>query len=126
MALEITYIKQQAPEPKVVASERLYKTADGKRLVPEGHPDAAFLFCTPGREVPKEAFEGYELDASLTGAAAEDEGQPEPSPFPGNGESEAEAEGEPEPEETEKKEKPKRKARRKAADKAVKGPEGDK
>ena len=87
MALKIEYINQEAPSPKVAVDQRLYRTADGTRLVPEGHPDAAFLFCTPGHEVSREEFERFELDpileaASAPEAAAEeesDQGEPEGS-----------------------------------------------
>lgn len=127
MALEITYINPEAPASQVVVNARLCVSRDGKRLVPDGHPDAAFLFCTPGREVSKEAFEGYELDGSVSGMAPEGESQLESPPFSGDGESEADAEEPPAEEElAAEEEKPKRKARRKAANKALKGPEGDK
>ena len=32
-----------------IPTARLWYTADHKRVVPEGHPDAMFLFCVPGR-----------------------------------------------------------------------------
>ena len=64
MALTITYINEQAPSPKVTVSERLWRTEDG-RLVGDGHPDAAFLFCSPGREVSKAEFESFTLDKSV-------------------------------------------------------------
>lgn len=59
--LKITRVNEKAPNPKVVANQRLYRTHDG-RLVPEGHGDAAFLFCVPGREVDLAEFESYRLD----------------------------------------------------------------
>ena len=71
MALNISYINQEAPSPKVKVDQRLYRTADNARLVPEGHPDAAFLYCTPGHEVSREEFERFELDPSLEAEAAE-------------------------------------------------------
>ena len=70
MALKISYINQEAPSPKVAVDARLYRTADGTRLVPEGHPDAAFLFCAPGHEVSRAEFERFELDPSLAPEAA--------------------------------------------------------
>ena len=121
MALKITYIKQAAPEPKVVASERLWKTADGKRLVPEGHLEARILFCAAGHEVSRAEFESMELVGFDEGPVAVEEAEAAPVPFPGDGQPEADAEAEPEAEEEEK---PKR--RRRGADKAVKGPDGDK
>lgn len=132
MALDIKYIKKESPNPPVVIEARLCISGDGKRLVPDGHPDAAFLFCTPGNEVDKAEFERYELDASVGDAIAAEEGVAAATPPSGDGEpqadAEASAEGEPEAEgePPEDEEKPKRKARKRAADKAVKGPDGDK
>ena len=94
MALKITYIKEQAPAPKVVASKRLYRTADGERLVPEGHADAAFLFCAPGQEVPRAEFEEYELDRSL-GKAVVAEDEPESETEASAEEEQKEVEGPP-------------------------------
>lgn len=44
-----------------VAKERLYRTVDGK-VVPEGHPDAAFLLAAEGDEIP----EGFDVPKSKT------------------------------------------------------------
>lgn len=41
-----------------IATERLYRTADG-RVVREGDPEAAFLLAAPGHLIP----DGYELPA---------------------------------------------------------------
>ena len=38
----------------MIADRRLYLTADKSRLVEEGSPEAAFLYCTPGHEVNEE------------------------------------------------------------------------
>lgn len=50
--------KTQALTPiaseKFTANERLYVSEDGKSLVKEGDPRAAFLFTTPGKTVSKE------------------------------------------------------------------------
>lgn len=35
----------------VTATQRLWLTADGDRLVPDGHRDAAVLYCTPGKRI---------------------------------------------------------------------------
>lgn len=45
----------------VVASHRLWLTADRDRLVPEGHPDAAFLFAGIGKRVTHEDAVKYGL-----------------------------------------------------------------
>jgi len=124
MALKISYINQEAPSPKVKVDARLYRTGDGSRLVPEGHPDAAFLFCTPGREVSQEEFERFELDPSLepeVEAAPEEieRGEPEGS---AEGEvSDAEATAEPEGGEQ-----PEGESDSGAEEKAVEGPPEDK
>ena len=60
MAFEIMRLATLV-RPKVMVNARLFRTADGKRLVPDGHPDAAFLFCTPGLEVDAEEFDSFEL-----------------------------------------------------------------
>lgn len=65
MALKITYLNPNAPEEKVMVGVRLWETADRARLVPEGHAEAAFLFCAPWQEVSKAAFELHQLDPSL-------------------------------------------------------------
>ena len=63
--LTITYLNKKAPAPRVLIADRLWETRDGKRLVPDGHPDAALLFCAPGHEVAQADFEAFELDESI-------------------------------------------------------------
>lgn len=41
------------------AQERLYLTADRKRLVGEGNPKAAFLYASPGDEIPESAAKRF-------------------------------------------------------------------
>ena len=97
MALKISYIKQEAPTPKVIVGVRLYRTADNARLVPEGHPDAAFLFCTPRHEVSRAEFERFELDESLGDVTATEESdQAEPAGSAEGQADDAEASAEPE------------------------------
>lgn len=100
MALKISYINQEAPSPKVKIDARLYRTRDDRRLVGEGHPDAAFLFCAPGNEVSREEFERYELDPSLepeaVAAAEEETDRGEDGGAPEGQASDAEAAAEPE------------------------------
>jgi hypothetical protein len=64
MPLTITRLTAPA-QPKVTVNARLFRTADNKRLVGDGHPDAAFLFCTPGDEVDAEEFDRFDLDADV-------------------------------------------------------------
>lgn len=58
----------------VEATEKLWLTAEGpdQRLVPDGHPDAAFLFCVPGDLVLASEAERLEMSAPV----AEDPAQP--------------------------------------------------
>lgn len=98
MALKVTYINEQAPQPRITVNERLYRTRDG-RLVLEGHPDAAFLFCAPGTEVDAAEFERLTLDVPEVlmedaerqsfQAAAEDEGEAVPAAEPEGDEAKA-------------------------------------
>lgn len=55
------------------AKENLYRTADD-RVVPEGHPDAAFLLAAEGDEIP----EGYKAPAKQDAGPAEDKAAPAP------------------------------------------------
>lgn len=90
----------------VVVNERLWLTAERDRLVPDGDPDAAFLFCTAGARVAR-------ADALRLGLIAESDpvtvqAPPEPDQEPdvavdaegetGPGPGDADAEPEPEPE----------------------------
>lgn len=50
--------------------ERLYYTRDKSRVVPEGDPEAAFLFATPGVAVPMEEAERVGLTGKAPQAAA--------------------------------------------------------
>lgn len=67
MALEIL-----RPETEtmtwVTATQRLWVTADGDRLVEDGDPDAAVLFCIPGRQIQLADAERYGLVAGARNA----------------------------------------------------------
>ena len=45
----------------MIATKRLWLTADKKKVVEEGHKNAAFLLCAKGQEVPKAVVEQYGL-----------------------------------------------------------------
>lgn len=45
----------------MIAAERLYLTADKGRLVREGDPAGAFLYCAAGDEIPPSAVERFKL-----------------------------------------------------------------
>lgn len=69
----------------MIAKERLYLTEDRKRLVAEGDPKAAFLYCTPGDEIPESAAELFKLvDGGLRPkkepAVRPETKQPKPAP----------------------------------------------
>lgn len=55
----------------IIATERIYRTANG-RIVREGDPAAAFLVCNAGQTVPAE------YEAAYTATFAE----PEPDAYP--------------------------------------------
>lgn len=61
MALEIKQLDPQAQMHVVTAEERLWLTADRDRLVPEGHEDAAFLYCAVGQQIPADDAARYGL-----------------------------------------------------------------
>ncbi len=46
----------------MITGKRLWRTNDGD-LVPDGHPDAAFLAYGPGDQVPDDVAEGLKLKA---------------------------------------------------------------
>ena len=103
MGIKITRLGQQAVVKQLTVDRRLWVTKDAARLVEDGHPDAATLFCAPGQAVSEDEFNRYELVAVAESEAA-------------TGEAESMEEIAP----------PKKKARRKVNDKAVAAPEGDK
>jgi hypothetical protein len=68
--------------------ERLYLTADSKKLVPEGHKDAALLYAVPGDEIPETAVELFKLvDGGLKPKAAAKGGENKESPPAGDKEA---------------------------------------
>jgi hypothetical protein len=76
MGLQI--MRLTAPvRPTVIVNARLFRTADGKRLVGEGHPDGAFLFATPGLEVDAAEFDSYQLDIEEE-PVTEEKAEPQP------------------------------------------------
>lgn len=55
----------------MTARERLWLTRDPKRLVPEGHKDAATLYAAPGDEIPTDAAKQFGLeDGMIKGSPA--------------------------------------------------------
>lgn len=78
MAFEIHKLDDPpAATQMLTATERLWLTADQQRLVPEGHEDAAFLFCTAGQQILRRDALRYGLidptDHDPVDAAAEPE-----------------------------------------------------
>lgn len=75
MALEVERLPSagETGGQMVVASERLWWTADQSRVVPDGHPDAAFLLCSPGDEIPLAV-------AQSVGATGDSEAEAAPPP----------------------------------------------
>lgn len=60
MGLEFEYITDPGSGPMVEATARLCLTEDD-RLVPEGDPDGRWLYCVPGRMIPRDEAEKYGL-----------------------------------------------------------------
>jgi hypothetical protein len=71
---------------KVKATERLYLNADKSKVVPEGDPEAAFLFATPGTEISAEDAAKYGLGAKKAAAKPADK-QAAPAANKGRGSS---------------------------------------
>lgn len=65
MALAINKKQEDDTVPTFEVTERLYKTADGE-VVTDGHPDAAFLYATPGDEIPVEEAREHGLARAPT------------------------------------------------------------
>ncbi|MEV0085256.1 hypothetical protein [Saccharopolyspora sp. NPDC050642] len=57
----------------VEVDAKMWRTSDGERLVPDGDPDAAFLYCTPGMQVPRAEAERYRLLGDSDDHSAEPE-----------------------------------------------------
>lgn len=72
MAVEFEFAKDPGSGVMVEATARLCLTEDG-RLVPEGDPAARWLYCIPGRMIPRAEAEKY-------GLLQEAEPEPEPEP----------------------------------------------
>lgn len=65
----------------MIATARLYLTADKARMVAQGDPEAATLYCVPGDNIPPSAVSRYGLVDGALGVAAEAVAVP-PSPPP--------------------------------------------
>ncbi|MDZ4307555.1 helix-hairpin-helix domain-containing protein [Allopontixanthobacter sp.] len=64
----------------MICAERLYLTKDRMKLVGHGDKAAAFLYATPGDEIPESAVERFKLkDGGVSGPKA---GQKEKAPPP--------------------------------------------
>ena len=61
MGLNLGYLRDRKEGQMFIADRRLWQTADRSRLVEDGDPEAAFLFCTPGDEVAEEEAKRYGL-----------------------------------------------------------------
>lgn len=55
--------RDDLPAGQLVADRRLWLTADRSQVVEEGHPDARFIFCGPGRRISVENATRYGLVA---------------------------------------------------------------
>ena len=66
----------------VEVNERLFLTADREKVVPEGDPEAAFLFATPGDEVSEEDAKRYGIKPSKANKVEKAEAGPEKAEKP--------------------------------------------
>ncbi len=77
MALKIQKFDKGGPS-MIVLAERHWLTRDG-RLVEDGHPEAARLYCAPGHSVQRAEYEAL-VKASKPAAKKEPEPKSKPAP----------------------------------------------
>lgn len=82
----------------IIANERLWLTADGKRVVSEGDPEAASLLAAKGHNVPRAEAERLGLTEAQDTPVSEPEVAPVETETPAIEESPAENSGEAEAE----------------------------
>lgn len=77
MGIEVTRNETQATD-KVEVDRKLWLTKDRDRVVEDGDPEAAFLYATPGKRVPREEAErlGVVKPQRKQAAKAEDKQAP--------------------------------------------------
>ena len=62
MGIEIERLEPNgANGATVTATQRLWVSRDGESLVPDGDPNAASLFCVPGKRIAKAEAERFGL-----------------------------------------------------------------
>ena len=81
MALKIQKLDKGGPS-MIVLAERHWLTRDG-RLVEDGHPDAATLYCALGHSVPRAEYEAL-AKASKPKPEPNTEPKPKSKPAPKN------------------------------------------
>lgn len=72
--------KAQAGE-KVIPGRRLYTNADRTKIVPEGHPEARYLYCNEHKAVPRAELESLLVEERKSEAPEKAE-EPDDSPRP--------------------------------------------
>ncbi|HET99258.1 hypothetical protein LCGC14_1719770 [marine sediment metagenome] len=70
------YENKEAGGARVKIHERIYQTTDGE-LVGAGHADAATLYASAGKEVPRAEFEAL---GGVVKSAAQPKAAPKPAP----------------------------------------------
>ena len=55
--LTVEKLKAEVSGALVRPNQRMWLTEDGKKLVPQGHKDAATLYCNGNNSVPLDEFE---------------------------------------------------------------------
>ncbi len=77
MAITV-YENKEAGGKRLKLHERIYQTTDGE-LVGAGHADAATLYASAGKEVPRAEFEAL---GGVVKSAAKPKAAPKPKPTP--------------------------------------------
>lgn len=93
--LEVVKPEDEGFVPKIVVDRRLWLTADRERLVEDGDPEAAFLFATPGKRIPRDQAERYGLadEPKRRGKTQDKQAKRSVDKSSGGGEEKADGEG---------------------------------
>lgn len=89
MALEMN--SQRGTGDTVEVDAKLWLTKDKDELVPDGDIRAAFLYCTPGKRVPRDEAEQFGIFAAPKAAAPESASAEQETGEGGDVQDEAEA-----------------------------------
>ena len=77
-----TYENKGVKHLRTKVDRRLYMNAARDRLVAEGHPDAAWVYASKGKEVPTAELEAFGPVIEVPTYPPKVEQEPEPKPKP--------------------------------------------